>query len=153
MKRHLLVLVCVICLSGCASPLAEQRAENNVEQQTENNADLQENAFQAADSARKDKQLFLDCLQDYATKNSQLPLTVTEIAEAAVGDGECQASLINYEMQIESYYSNLGYMSSQSFDETQQIGDQARYMAERKRRQLTDTGKCQVIKLLIDLRQ
>jgi hypothetical protein len=145
MKRLLLILFCVIFLSGCASPLAEQRLENN--------ADPQENASHAADSARKDKLLFLDCLREYATKNSQLPMTTTEIAEAAVGDRGCQISLMNYEMNIESYYSNLGYMSAQSFDETQQIEDQARYLAKKKRQELLDTGKRQVINLLDDLRQ
>jgi hypothetical protein len=135
----------MISLSGCASPLAEQRPENN--------ADPQENASQAADSARKDKLLFLDCLQGYATKNSQLPLTATEIAEAAVGDRECRVSLMNYEMNIQSYYNNLGKMSAQSFDEKQQIGDQARYLAKRKRQELIDTGKRQVINSLVDLRQ
>ena len=88
----ILILVCVIALSGCASHLTEQRPENNT--------NSQENAAQAADSARKDKLLFLDCLREYATKNSQLPLTATEIAEAAVGDRKCRVSLINYEMNV-----------------------------------------------------
>jgi len=44
-------------------------------------------------------------------------------------------------------------MSAQSFDETQQIGDQAWYLAKRKRQKLIDTGEHQVINLLVDLRQ
>jgi len=82
----------VIALSVCASHFTEQRPENDT--------NSQENASQAADSARKDKLPLLDCLREYATKTGQLPLPATEIAEAAVGDRKCRVSLINYEMNV-----------------------------------------------------
>jgi hypothetical protein len=144
-ERIVLMLFCVLSLFGCAIQLAEK--------QTEPNANFQENASQAAERARKDMLLFSDCLREYAIQNGQSSVTADGLAEAAVRDLKCQSFLVNYEMDIESYHSNLGRSTTQSLDEFQQISDNSRYIARIKRQQLLETGKRQVLNLLIELRR
>jgi hypothetical protein len=102
----------------------------------------------AKKSALKWREDFLNCISNYAVKNTRASASATEIAEAAVP--RCQYSLEMYKYYQSDYYSLL-YSSSLVPSVT------AEERAEEKTRvdvqELIEEGKRRVIKIVVDMRQ
>ena len=137
---------CLSNLCGCVtSPNRQQIERDKINEMVLKNAD------NAAADARAAKLHFLDCVKEYAIKNSQASVTATELAEAAVSN--CELDLMNYQSMRKMYHSSMGRLTLQSLDEFQRNEDKAQYKATAERQELSESGKGLAINTLIDTRK
>jgi len=102
----------------------------------------------AKKDALKWREDFLNCISNYARKNTQASASPTEIAEAAVP--RCQFSLEMYKY-YQSDYNSLLYSSPLGTSVTAEKKEEEKTRLDVQ--ELIEEGKRRVIKILVDMRQ